>query len=150
MGLRKELWKKDICFLIQRTARVIARRVDYLLRPCGLTHGQFILLAHISQSEVSTMTSLASLLAMDRTTLTAALKKLEMKGFVTIETSMPDRRTKQIAVTCQGRNLLKRAARVWMRSNMELISLLQSTVNLGTFCKSLDRLSAGISRSDSL
>lgn len=148
MVVRKEIWKKDICFFIQRTARVVARRFDYVLRPCGLTHGQFILLGHISQSEVSTMTSLASLLGMDRTTLTAALKKLEMNGFVRIETRIPDRRVKQITVTSQGRGLLKRAACVWERSSMEIASSLEHHLNGRSFGKSLDLITTTVSRCD--
>lgn len=148
MVVRKEIWKQDVCFLVQRTARVVARRFDCALRPTGLTHGQFILLGHIGQNDVSTMTSLASLLAMDRTTLTAALKKLERNGFIGIQTRRPDRRIKQITVTFQGRGLLKRAARVWERSNMELASSLKSDVNLRSLCWSLDLLTAVISRRD--
>jgi DNA-binding MarR family transcriptional regulator len=148
MVLRKEIWKKDICFLIQRTARVVARRFDYALRPCGLTHGQFILLGHISQSEVSTMTSLASLLAMDRTTLTAALKNLKLNGCVRIETRISDGRIKQITVTSLGRGLLKRAARVWDRSSMEIASSLEPHVNLRSFWKSLDLITTAVSRRD--
>lgn len=146
--MREEFWSKDICFLMQRTARVVARRLDSALRPWGLTHGQFILLAHISQSEGSTMTSLASLLAMDRTTITAALKRLEMSGLVTTQTGISDRRTRQISVSVQGRSLLKRTARVWKRSNIALVSLLQPNVDLGSLCRSLDRLSAGVRRRD--
>jgi DNA-binding MarR family transcriptional regulator len=148
MVLRKEIWKKDICFLIQRTARAVARRYDYALRPCGLTHGQFILLGHISQLEVLTMTSLASKLAMDRTTLTAALKTLELNGFVRIETQIADRRLKQITVTSLGRGLLKRAARVWERSSTEIASSLEPHVNLRSFGKNLDLITNTVSCRD--
>jgi len=139
-SLRHGPWEQDICFLIQRAARVVARRFDDGLRPYGLTHGQFILLGHISQSEPSTMTSLASLLAMDRATLTAALKKLERNGFVRISTRLPDRRVRKIAVTRQGRGLLGKTTPVWKHSNVELESLLPE-IGLHAFRQKLSSLS---------
>ena len=61
------------------------------------------------------MSPVASLLAMDRTTLTAALKPLERRGLVAIEKDPKDRRGKLLILTPDGRALLARAAPVWER-----------------------------------
>jgi DNA-binding MarR family transcriptional regulator len=44
------------------------------LRPLGLTNGQFSLMMSLNRPEPPARASVASLLAMDRTTLTAALE----------------------------------------------------------------------------
>src|SRR5437660_11372104 len=71
-----------LCLHLQRAARAIARRFDEALRPLGLTNGQFSLLMSLNRPEPPTIGAVAALLAMDRTTLTAALKPLERRGLV--------------------------------------------------------------------
>ncbi|MGC2529450.1 MAG: MarR family winged helix-turn-helix transcriptional regulator, partial [Candidatus Acidiferrum sp.] len=63
-----------LCLHVQRAARALARRFDDALRPVGLTNGQFSLLMSLNRPKPPGMTAVASFLAMDRTTLTAALK----------------------------------------------------------------------------
>ena len=63
-----------LCFAAQRAARALARRFDEVLRPVGLTSGQFSLLMSLNQPEPPSIGSIASLLGMDCTTLTANLK----------------------------------------------------------------------------
>lgn len=86
------------------------------------------------------MTSLVSMLAMDRTTLTAALKPLERNGFVRISIRRNDRRVKKIALTRQGRDLLGKTTPVWEFSNVELESLLPE-IGLHAFRQKLSSLS---------
>lgn len=59
------------------------------------------------------MASVASLLALDRTTLTAALKPLERRGFVIIETDVSDRRARRLTLTQKGRECLASAVSTW-------------------------------------
>ena len=70
------------------------------------------------------MADVASLLAMDRTTLTAALKPLERRGLVTVTADASDRRTRLIALTPKGMRLLARAVPVWERTHAEVEALL--------------------------
>ena len=73
-----------LCLHMQRAARALARRFDEVLRPFELTNGQFSLLMSLNRPEPPSMGPVASLLAMDRTTLTAALKPLERRGLVKV------------------------------------------------------------------
>ena len=68
------------CVCMQRAARALARRFDELFRPLDLTNGQFSLLMSLNRAQSPSIGSVASLLAMDRTTLTAALKPLVRRG----------------------------------------------------------------------
>src|SRR6266568_4735558 len=69
-----------LCLHVQRAARALARQFDEALRPFGLTHGQFSLLMSLNRPQPPSMSSVAALLAMDRTTLTANLKPLERRS----------------------------------------------------------------------
>src|SRR5438309_5607468 len=81
-----------LCLHAQRAARALARRFDEALRPCGLTNGQFSLLMSLNRPQAANMAPVAALLAMDRTTLTAALKPLERRGLVRVLLDPEDRR----------------------------------------------------------
>src|SRR6266436_1502391 len=102
-----------LCLHVQRAARALARRFDEALRSLGLTNGQFSLLMSLNRPEPPAMAAVASLLAMDRTTLTAALKPLKRRGLVTTTTDSADRRSRLIALTPQGMRLLTRAVPIW-------------------------------------
>jgi len=59
------------------------------------------------------MGPVAQLLAMDRTTLTAALKPLQKKGLVSIEPDPRDKRGKRLRLTEAGMQLLVSAFPIW-------------------------------------
>jgi DNA-binding MarR family transcriptional regulator len=70
------------------------------------------------------MAAVASLLAMDRTTLTAALKPLQRRGLVKVAADARDRRGRLLTLTAKGRRLLVRAVPVWKRTHLEIEGLL--------------------------
>src|SRR5271168_2230642 len=102
-----------LCLHVQRTARALARRFDEALRPLDLTNGQFSLLMSLNRPKPPAMGAVASLLAMDRTTLTAALKPLERRGLVKVRADPQDRRGRRLSLTRKGRTLLANAAPIW-------------------------------------
>ena len=102
-----------LCLHLQRAARAVARRFDEALRPVGLTNGQFSLLMSLNRPEPPTIGSVASLLAMDRTTLTAALKPLERRGLVKVMVDAADKRNRRLVLTAAGRTRLTAALPIW-------------------------------------
>ena len=106
-----------LCMHVRRAARALARRYDEALRPTGLTNGQFSLLMSLNRPEPASLGSVASLLAVDRTTLTANLKPLERRGLVTIAIDPEDRRSRQLSLTAEGRALLVKAYPVWEQAH---------------------------------
>src|SRR5580698_6422659 len=106
-----------LCLHLQRAARALARRFDEALRPVGLTNGQFSLMMSLNRPEPPGMASVASLLAMDRTTLTAALKPLTRRGLVKVIADPADRRGRLLKLTPQGTNLLAEAVPIWQSSH---------------------------------
>jgi DNA-binding MarR family transcriptional regulator len=103
------------CLHVQRAARAVARRYDEALRPLGLTNGQFSLLMALNRPEPATIGAVSDLLAMDRTTLTAALKPLARRGLVRVSVDLEDRRSRRMTLTRAGRALLAAALPIWKR-----------------------------------
>lgn len=102
-----------LCLQAQRAARALARRFDLALKPAGITSGQFSLMMALNRPEPPTLASVATLLAMDRTTLTANLKPLERRGLVATLVSPKDRRLRLLSLTPAGAAVLAAAVPVW-------------------------------------
>jgi DNA-binding MarR family transcriptional regulator len=109
-----------LCLHLQRAARAVARRFDQALRPLGITNGQFSLLMSLNRPEPPTMGDVATLLAMDRTTLTAALKPLERQGLVTVRVDPADKRSRRLVLTQEGGARLVKAVPIWKRTHTAL------------------------------
>src|SRR5437763_5134031 len=116
---------RDACFCLhlQRAARAVARRFDAAFRPLGLTSGQFSLLMSLNRPEPPTIGAVAALLAMDRTTLTAALKPLERRGLVAVGIDPADRRSRRMSLTPAGQALLAQALPLWRREHAAIDGL---------------------------
>jgi DNA-binding MarR family transcriptional regulator len=108
-----EVRDRCLCLDVQRAARALARRFDLALRPFGLTNGQFSLMVALNRPEPPRIGDLAPFLAMDRTTLTAALKPLERRGLVALASDAADARVRRLTLTDAGRGLLVEALPVW-------------------------------------
>jgi DNA-binding MarR family transcriptional regulator len=113
-----------LCLHMQRAARSLARRFDDALRPLGLTNGQFSLMMCLNRPKPPAMAAVASLLAMDRTTLTAALKPLQRRGLVNITVDPTDGRARLMTLTPKGRKLLMQAVPIWQSTHLAVEGLL--------------------------
>ncbi len=113
-----------LCLHVQRAARALARRYDKALRPIGLTSGQFSLLMSLNRPEPPTLTQVATVLAMDRTTLTANVKPLERRGLVRVLTQEADKRSRSLLLTASGRSSLVSAVPIWLRTHQTIEGLL--------------------------
>jgi DNA-binding MarR family transcriptional regulator len=109
-----------LCLHVQRAARALARRFDNAMKPIGLTNGQFSLMMSLNRPQPAPMGQVASLLAMDRTTLTAALKVLERRGLVETTVDPKDRRGRLLRLTDDGMTMLSAALPIWIRVHAEV------------------------------
>jgi DNA-binding MarR family transcriptional regulator len=108
-----------LCLHVQRAARALARRFDEALRPAELTSGQFSLLVSLNRPEPPSIGSVAALLAIDRTTLTANLKPLERRGLLKVSVDKDDKRSRRLIITAAGRTLLRKAYPLWKNAHIE-------------------------------
>lgn len=106
-----------LCLHLQRAARKVARIFDDAFRPLGITNGQFSLLISLNRPEPPVMGDVAALLALDRTTLTANLKPLERRGLVVVSPDPNDRRSRRLALTAEGEELMNRAYPIWREAH---------------------------------
>lgn len=109
-----------LCLHAQRAARALSRRFDEAMRPVGITSGQFSLLNGLNRPEPPTIGAVASLLVMDRSTVTANLKPLERMGAVAMTVDAKDRRGRRVVLTDAGRTLLAAATPIWRAVHGEI------------------------------
>jgi DNA-binding MarR family transcriptional regulator len=114
-----------LCLHVQRAARALARRFDEALRALELTNGQFSLMMSLNRPEPPGMGPVASLLGMDRTTLTAALKPLQRRGLIKLTIDPSDQRSRRASLTRKGATLLAKAVPIWERTTLEVEALLE-------------------------
>jgi DNA-binding MarR family transcriptional regulator len=127
--LKSTVQVRDTCLCLhaQRAARALARRFDNAFRSLDLTSGQFSLLNSLNRAEPATIGSVATLLAMDRTTLTANLKPLQRRGLVVSATDATDRRIRRLKLSAKGQALLKAALPIWKQEHTAIERLLGKT-----------------------
>lgn len=109
-----------LCLHVQRAARALARCFDDALRPVGLTNGQFSLMMSLNRPAPPPMKPVAELLAMDQTTLTAALKPLQRQGWVEIVINPKDRRERLLQLTPEGKAALAAAVPIWKATHADI------------------------------
>ena len=109
-----------LCLHAQRAARALARRFDRALKPTGMTSGQFSLMMSLNRPQPAPLGSVAQLLGLDRTTLTAALKPLERQQWVEIAKGAEDRRERFLSLTPEGQRALAAAVPIWVATHAEI------------------------------
>ena len=114
-----EIGRTCVCFNIRKAARAITHLYDKFLRPAGLRATQFTLLMAARINGPVTLTRMAKITVMDRTTLTRNLVVLERKGFITIQ-SGEDRRERAVTLTTQGHEILQKAVPLWTRAQAQI------------------------------
>jgi DNA-binding MarR family transcriptional regulator len=131
-----------LCLATQRAARTLARHFDEALRPLGLTNGQFSLLMSLNRPQPPGIGSVAELLGMDRTTLTAALKPLQRQGLVQIKVDPEDRRGRLLSLTAKGRTRLAEALPIWTKHHRRIEQDLAAPADLRQGLATLGKLNA--------
>jgi DNA-binding MarR family transcriptional regulator len=111
------------CDRLRKLARRLTQRYDAHLAPTGLRLTQFSLLAHLMRGEPLTISALAELLEMDRTTLTRNLKPLADAELVTMGAGR-DARERVVSVSDRGRTIWRAAREHWRRAQDEVNQVL--------------------------
>jgi DNA-binding MarR family transcriptional regulator len=107
------------CYRLRQTARLVSRTYDLFLAPCGISIGQFGMLATLTAMEGESISRLAEVLQMERTTLTRNLTPLQKLGYVVIEQG-PDKRARSLSLTRAGKRALAAAKPRWHAAQLSL------------------------------
>ena len=101
------------CFALRSAARHISQFYDQLMAPIGLRITQFSILAKLNRLGPMTINALAENMVMDRTTLGRNILPLERDGLIAIDSSVSDRRAKELRLTKAGEKRLRQALSAW-------------------------------------
>lgn len=103
------------CFNLRKAARAVTQLYDDILRPTGLRITQFSLLAVIHFAGKATISDLAEMAVMDRTTLKRNLELLEREGLVRIRPGT-DARVREVTLTRAAEAKLAAALPYWAKA----------------------------------
>jgi DNA-binding MarR family transcriptional regulator len=109
-----------LCFAVQCAARKLGQLFDRALAPLGLTNGQFSMLSFVVGLDRTTVGDLAQKLAMEHSTVSAAIKTLLGRGLVSTKPDVADKRQRFIYATAEGRSLVTSALPVWLQHHHAL------------------------------
>jgi len=101
------------CFAMRKAARYLTASYDKALAPAKLRATQFTILHKLAAHGELTISKLAAMIAMDRTTLATNLKPLERDGLLEVAPAENDRRARVVQITAQGRDRLEQALPLW-------------------------------------
>jgi DNA-binding MarR family transcriptional regulator len=109
------------CFATRQAARHITRLYEKHLAEADVTSAQFSILVVLDEMRRASMSEMADLLVMERTTLLRAVKPLQRDGLVTAKRGDGEGDPRQVSfsLTAVGRNKLKDAMTRWMSAQQE-------------------------------
>jgi DNA-binding MarR family transcriptional regulator len=104
----------DICLCtgLRQAAHAMTEIYDEALAPSGLKITMFRVIRRLSEAGEPTISELAAIVGLDRSSLGRNLKVLEREGLVTFIGSA-DERSKVVQLTRKGRQALKTALPLW-------------------------------------
>jgi DNA-binding MarR family transcriptional regulator len=111
------------CLASRQAARKITRLYDGVMQKSGMRSTQFTILSQLMLRGELPIGKLASLLGMERTTLTRNLTPLEQRKWISIK-SGDDPRSRMLGITAQGRAAVRRGFPFWSQAQEEVGKLL--------------------------
>jgi DNA-binding MarR family transcriptional regulator len=111
-----------VCFNLRRTTRAVTQYYNAGLQPSGLLATQFSLLAALAAQDGGTpISTLASTLSMDRTTLARNLQPLRRGRLIHIASDAHDRRIQRVSITHEGLDRLADALPLWRQAQHHVL-----------------------------
>ena len=136
----REIGLNCVCFNLRKASRVVSQLYDTALKPSGLKATQFPILLVAYVLPEPNMTSMAKMLAMDRTTLTRNLRVLEREGLLEIRPGK-DQRKKVVHLTDDAKSSIENGIPLWEEAQVMIMGHLDS-INWEGLVKDLRRISA--------
>ncbi|MBB5055137.1 DNA-binding MarR family transcriptional regulator [Afipia massiliensis] len=112
-----------ICTGLRQAAFDITEIYDSYLEPSGLKITMFRVLRRLSSAEQASITELAVIVGVDRSTLGRNLRVLERMNLVAFEEA-EDARSRTIVLTALGRTTLAKATPLWVKAQTKMRSVL--------------------------
>jgi len=103
------------CAMLRKATRRVSQAYDTALAPTGLKTTQYTLLSAINRAGQPTLSELAAILVMDRSTLGHNLRPLDREGLVEMLADPADARSRRVRLTTQGVTRQAEARRLWLK-----------------------------------
>jgi DNA-binding MarR family transcriptional regulator len=97
--------ENQLCFSLYATTIAINRAYKPMLDSLGITYPQYIVLSALWEEDGRTITAIADRLALEPSTITPLVKRLEAAGFVGRLRNPADERQVQVRLTASGKAL---------------------------------------------
>jgi DNA-binding MarR family transcriptional regulator len=97
--------RDQLCFSIYSTSIAINRMYKPMLDPLGLTYPQYLVLGALWEQDGQSIGAIAERLALESSTITPLVKRLEQAGFVTRNRNAVDERQVHVRLTEKGREV---------------------------------------------
>ena len=111
------------CLASRQAARRITRLYDSHMQPSGIRVTQFTILSQLMLRGEMPIGKLAAILGMERTTLTRNLTLLERQKWISSKAG-DDPRSRMIAITAQGRGMVRRGFPYWSKAQVQVGKML--------------------------
>ncbi len=95
----------QLCFSLYSTTIAINRLYKPMLDSLGVTYPQYLVLSTLWEGDGQTITAIADRLALEPSTITPLMKRLEAAGFVSRQRNPHDERQVQVFLTARGKAL---------------------------------------------
>jgi DNA-binding MarR family transcriptional regulator len=100
--IKRDEMRDQLCFSVYSTAIAINRLYKPMLDPLGLTYPQYLVLGALWGEDGQSIGSIADRLALEPSTITPLVKRLEQAGFVARKRCNIDERQVHVSLTQQG------------------------------------------------
>jgi DNA-binding MarR family transcriptional regulator len=111
------------CLASRQAARRITRLYDSRMQQSGIRATQFTILSQLMLRGEMPIGKLAAILGMERTTLTRNLTLLEQQKWISSKAG-DDPRSRMIAITAQGRGMVRRGFPYWSKAQAQVGKML--------------------------
>ena len=128
------------CLNIRRASRAVTQFYEKVLEPSGLKVTQYSLLRNLERVDPVSMSVLAEIMRIDRTTLNRNMKPMISAGLITVN-SGEDSRSRQVMLTEAGKAALVNTLALWAEAQASLEEYL-GVEELDVFEKLLVKLEA--------
>ena len=115
-----------VCSVLRRASRAVTQHYEASFRGRGMRVTQFTLLATLAQTGPLPLSALATLLGLERTTLTRNLGPLEKKGYVG-RVADDDQRVRRVVITKKGENAALEVLDAWKQAQKTVGTVLDRT-----------------------
>jgi DNA-binding MarR family transcriptional regulator len=107
------------CFAVRQAARYLTKLYERHLSGAELTTAQFSILVALEEAGEMTMSELAKVMVMDRTTLLRAMKPLQQEALVVSQPGAADTRRLIFSLSTAGVRRVKKGFALWCDAQQE-------------------------------